>query len=103
MPNTYIQNRLEGELATCFKIFLEQQDSCIQSACQPDHRKQPTAKTAGPMACILSQSKSYFHPHEPFLFQIMILDLHHHHDYFHLQCLAFFFVKVCTFDGLLSV
>ena len=30
----------------------------------------------------------------------MILALRHH-DYFYLQCLAFFFVKVQTFDGFL--
>ena len=35
----------------------------------PDHSKQPTAQTAGPIASILSQSKGYFHLHKPFLFQ----------------------------------
>ena len=66
------------------------------SACQPDHRKLPTAQTAGPIASILSQSKRYFCPHVPFLF--LTLPAPSSRDYFHLQCLAFFFVKVETFD-----
>ena len=44
---------------------------------------------------ILSQSKVYFRAHKSFLFQ-QILALHHC-DYFHLQCLAFLFIKVQTF------
>ena len=52
------KNRLGGELHD-FKIFVS----------LPNHRKQPTAQTADPMASILSQSKGYFHLHEPLLFR----------------------------------
>ena len=43
---------------------------------------------------LLVQSKGYFHLHEP----IFALS---HHDHLHLEYLAFFFVKVQTFDGFL--
>ena len=65
--------------------------------------KQPTAQTAGPIASggHTIQSEGYFRLHEPFLFRKWFLLCATRRDYFHLQCLASFFVKVWTFDGFL--
>ena len=61
------KNKLEGELHD-LKTFLNDEIFISLPATLPDHRKWPTTQTVCPIASILSQSKSYFHPHEPFLY-----------------------------------